>query len=183
MKNKINMSKSRKWNKGVSLIEVVVTLAITSLVILTVVFAMQSTLSTYTRASEYSQQNIIHSAIKEFISDELRYSRKVVIGGTKPDESYYTMSIINGMLSIDGKMFPYGSDFYNENVLGQTSDLDPIFEKVDSYTLGVNFSVTSPNENKKEELTVINLLNLETTRTSIVSVEGNDGSVIHYQKF
>ncbi len=182
-----NIIRKRLNQKGFTLTEVIISIAITVIIATTAIFVTQAILRTSTLSSDTTDQGTIYNATLEYIIEELRYSTDIKIGGTKPDTTYNTISInTDGLLTVNNEVFPYTEFFYLDNKLsgipreggGGTA---PIFKVVDETTIEIGLRITSRNDNHFEEKRTIKLINMEINDTVIVEPEGTESNIVHYK--
>ncbi len=177
-----------KNNKGFTLAEVLIGLAITAILAVVAISATQFTLQTYTTNEDLSMQNVVYASLQDYVTNELRYAEEVQIGGVSPSDEYYTIEIVTGegeeqgVIKTDGVLFPYSYYFYSDNhivepeggnifSIGGTTAPSVIF----------NLSLKSDKGNEKEETINIKLENMVLNDEKIV-VGGSNTNVIHYIK-
>ncbi len=183
-----NIIKKRLSQRGFTLTEVIISIAITVIIATTAIFVTQAILRTSTASSDATDQATIYYAIKEYILEELRYSNHVQVGGSKPDDSYKMLSIgTSGRLTVDGEDFPYTEFFYLDNKLGgipkaSGTGSEPIFKITASNAIEVKLRITSPNDNYFEETNTIRLINIGINSDySLEDAEIKEANYVYYK--
>lgn len=124
-----------KNNRGFTIIEMIVTIAIMSIVLLTVLQIFVFTSKQYAVQQTRSYQMLLSDSIEEITKEKVRYATDVQVSGA-------VISGYNSIVNIDDDFYMDGSVFFgDDNAFGQKIEVE--FHVVDDYSLGVDLRIYS----------------------------------------